>query len=528
MNYSPYGQSNLNPEPQASRVPKLSFTSQDTVFAYASLIIGVFAARTIPVTTNAFGAMLMVFVLFAFAFVYMRFSQIKITKGLIVFAAFVMLLSLGFIMSANNVLRVFLFFFIVVAFLYWYYCAFNLNGSLLLDENCVRHALYSTFVIPTTSIIYIFPAFVIKDKKSSGSKIMKSVLWAIVGLACAIIPTVIIIALLSYDAQFTSLLKNIFKFSPHALLSWIGDIILGFVLAVGIFGVIFGAKRHKQLKSEANKELGALSCHVIPRALMCATLTPVLIVYIIFFISQWDYYVSAFTKTLPDTLTYSEYAREGFFQLCWVCAINALFLLLFNLLIKKTDKNRDVIRSLYSSILSLFTLVLVATALSKMLLYIDFFGLTRKRVYASWLIIVLALFFIAVLCKQFIARMPLIRTLTITFAVCFALIAIPDVDAMIASYNVNEYISGDADYVDVSAISEYDVSAVPALAKLKDELEGRHSLSEDEVLYLAQTNSALLRIKNELENEPNHIFSFNLPTQRARGILSQIEPKANQ
>ena len=83
------------------------------------------------------------------------------------------------------------------------------------------------------------------------------------------------------------------------------------------------------------EEVSCADLHVLPRALLCAAVTPILAVYVIFFISQWSYYVSAFTNVLPADLTYAAYAREGFFQLCGVSALNAAMLLLFNLLIRK-------------------------------------------------------------------------------------------------------------------------------------------------------------------------------------------------
>ena len=346
-------------------------------------------------------------------------------------------------------------------------------------------------------------------------------IFIIIGLVCAVIPTAVVIAFLSYDKQFTSLLGNIFTFTIWDVLSYIGDGIFGFFIAVVIFAVIFGAKRHSQLSFGEAKKLRPVCTGVIPRALICATVTPVLIVYVIFFISQWDYYLSAFTRVLPEELTYAEYAREGFFQLCWVCGINAVMLLLFNLLIKKNGKERDPLKTVYSTLISIFTLVLIATALSKMLLYIDSFGLTRKRVYASWLIILLALFFIAVLIRQFIRKLPLVPILAVTFAVMFTLISVPDVDSMIASYNVNAYVCGDLDEIDVESLEEYGASAVPALMDLREKLMKEEDPDDDALL--ARTEWHLSNIRRELDNEERNIFTFNITKERARALLKKAE-----
>ncbi|MBQ2806304.1 MAG: DUF4173 domain-containing protein, partial [Clostridia bacterium] len=268
---------------------------------------------------------------------------------------------------------------------------------------------------------------------------------------------------------------------------------------------------------------GAEKLHRLPRALLCATVTPILAVYVIFFISQWEYYVSAFTGKLPETMTYAKYARNGFFQLCWVCAINAVMLLVFNLLIRRSEQKKDILRSVYTGLISVFTMVLIATALSKMLLYIDSFGLTRKRVYASWLILMLAVFFATVLIWQFVRRIPLCTVLAVTFVVFFAAIVLPNVDAMIAQYNVNAYLSGELETVDVWLLSDCGVSAVPALNDLKTSLESRESPSEEEQTCLKTTVAVLADIKADLEKDDAGVWGWSFPKIRAKRLLEDME-----
>ncbi len=508
------------PEPQR---PKLPFADHDTPFAYLSILLGFCIAHTFPVARNTLGTVLLLVALLIFGGAYVILSGRRLTASTLALGALILLFSIGFLTGANRTLQGFLFFFIVLMFLYWVYTAFSLNGGRLLGENCFLYAIRSIFVIPFNSVIYIFPAFAIKNKKSAGGKLMKTLLWILIGLGCAIIPTAIIIALLSYDAQFTALMKQIFRITPDTLFDYIMDLQFGFIFAVFLFGVFFGSKRRSLLCEGSAEEVKPISIRVVPRALICATVTPILAVYVIFFISQWDYYLSAFTKTLPETLTYAEYAREGFFQLCWVSAINAVLLLLFHLLIRPNGKKRDPLRAIYSVLISLFTLVLIATALSKMLLYIDSFGLTRKRVYASWLIVLLAVFFIIALLGQLIKRLPVMRTMAVTFVIFFALIALPNVDSMIASYNVDAYLSGKLQTVDVESIAEYGVSSVPALVDLKRELEAKEAPTEAEQKLLQKTNGELWSAKLSLDRSPKDIFSFNIPKEKAKSALAGCE-----
>jgi hypothetical protein len=299
------------------------------------------------------------------------------------------------------------------------------------------------------------------------------------------------------------------------------DAVVGFAVATIIFGSLYGTKARADRKADIGCESFKIDLGILPRALLCAAVTPILAVYVLFFISQWSYYVSAFTGVLPEGLTFANYARSGFFQLCAVSGINAILLLLFNILIKKTDKKRDPLRSIYSAVISLFTLVLIATALSKMMLYIDSFGLTQKRVYASWLMLLLAAVFIIVLIGQLFHRIPIFSVIAVTAIIFFALIAIPNVDGMIASYNVSAYLSGDLATVDVYAAEDLGASAVPALARLREELLAA-PITKDTESLLREINYALLRMRSEICMSPRGLFGFNIPIQRAINILVAI------
>ncbi|HCF70927.1 MAG TPA: DUF4173 domain-containing protein, partial [Syntrophomonas sp.] len=64
-----------------------------------------------------------------------------------------------------------------------------------------------------------------------------------------------------------------------------------------------------------------------------------------------------------------EYARSGFFELCRIAAINLIVLLAANLLGQKQSR-KDKALKIFNSLLAIITLVLIATALSKMAMYI--------------------------------------------------------------------------------------------------------------------------------------------------------------
>ena len=498
--------------------PKPKIAPIDTLFAWLSILVGFFLIVAFPLHRNTLGSLLMLWVLFAFGAIYLVRSNIKIPLQSWSIAAAGGLLSFGLIFSANIVLQYFLSFCVIGLWLCFLYTACGLHGSKLSADTCFVHLIFALFVTPWATLESLFYALPIQKTSEKGKQVFKTIGWVFAGLGMAIIPTAIVIWLLSYDSEFMALLKRIFNISWESVGEFILDAILGFGTTILVFGSMFGVKRRRMSqKKVANASMSG--CQVLPKALLCATVTPILAVYLLFFISQWDYYLSAFTGHLPENLTYAEYARSGFFELCVIVSLNAVLLFLFNLLMRRRANESQVLQKCYSSVISVFTLILIATALSKLVLYINSYGLTQRRVYATWLIVLLGIVFVLVLFKQFFKKMKLIFCIVVVCVLMFALIAVPNVDGMIADYNVDAYLSGELSTTDVDTLESYGVSAVPALVQLRDSLETREARTESENVILAQTHGALEKIEKSIAQRPDNFFTFHLPTYRAKQLL---------
>lgn len=517
----PYAGQPMAARPGFTVTPKPNVTGLDTLFAWLSILVGFFLIVAFPIVRNTLGSVLMLWVLFAFGAIYLVRSKIEIPKSSWIIAGIGAVFSLGLIFGANLVLQYLLFFAVLGLWLCFLYTACRLNGNTLTADSCFVHLIRALFVIPWASLENLFYALPIQKTSEKGKRVFKTVGWIFAGLGVAIIPTTVVILLLSYDSEFTALLNRIFDISWESVGEFIIDAIFGFGTTILLFGTMFGVKRRHNEK-KFGKPANMNACHVMPKALLCATVTPILAVYVLFFVSQWDYYLSAFTGHLPENLTYANYARNGFFELCWIVAINAVLLLLFNLLMRRREGEKQVLPKLYSSVISLFTLILIATALSKMVLYIQSYGLTQKRVYATWLIVLLGIIFVMVLLKQFLPKMKLIFCIVAVCLLMFALIAVPNVDGMIADYNVDAYLAGDLTEVDVASLQSYGVSAVPALVELRDSLAKKDALTDYENEIFTKTSYGLIVTRNDLEKRPDHFFTFHVPTYRAKQLLNRV------
>ena len=544
MNRTPFDTPSPQPQPESSntpwyatpQAPKISYSTMDGLFAWLSLLLGFLTIRALPISRYPLGGMLVLVLLFAFGGVYLRVSGIRAERRAILIALLSAILSVGMLTNGNHTIQFCVFLFLTLVFFCWIYDLCGLAGKKLSPDSLFSHLLCALFRSPWKHFGALFPAMGSIGKQSArGRRFWQTLGWIALGLLCAVVPTAVIALLLSYDSQFTSLLKDLFSFSWDGFGEFLGDAILSIPAAILFFGGLFAVKRQREQQKENSSDAPPISfafLRILPRALLCAAVTPVLILYVLFFISQWSYYVSAFTHVLPEGLTYAAYARDGFFQLCAVCAINAVMLWVFHVMARRSPSGRGVIQRIYSGLISVFTLILISTALSKMILYIGTYGLTQKRVYASWAMLVLAVIFIAVLLRQIFRRFPTAPTVLIATVALFALIALPNVDGVIASYNVNHYLSGDLTEMDVYALEDLGVSAVPAAIKLEKELSQRNTpdkLTDEERTILYQTSAYLnaitvdLRVREEKQNGVERIFSFSIPTARARALLEERE-----
>ncbi len=154
-------------------------------------------------------------------------------------------------------------------------------------------------------------------------------------------------------------------------------------------------------------------------------------------------------------LTYAEYARNGFFELVAVTALTLPVLMLADWALG--DRGRRAFRWLAAALLVLLGVV-IASALERMRLYVQHFGLTELRLYATgvilWLAAVSAWFAVTVLRGR--RHAFAVGALVAGFVATFALNVV-NPDAFIARTNVTRPA------VDVSYLAHLSDDAVPTL-----------------------------------------------------------------
>ncbi len=168
-----------------------------------------------------------------------------------------------------------------------------------------------------------------------------------------------------------------------------------FSLPVGayFFGLFARCMQRKQISSALESALVTpLQASEKLRVVSPRTLTAVLCcfigLYLLYFGVQAEYYLSAFWGDLPERFTFSEYARQGFFELCKLMTLNFALLLGVAKVSEVPLRKAKCLRVAAYTLLGA-SLLFAATAMAKLLLYIGAYGFTDLRLLSAWAILVL-------------------------------------------------------------------------------------------------------------------------------------------
>ena len=109
--------------------------------------------------------------------------------------------------------------------------------------------------------------------------------------------------------------------------------------------------------------------------------------YIIFGVFRARYYFTAFTGKVLEGFSYSGYAREGFFELCAIMALNILVVAVIRIFAIGEDFTSKPVKLLMGLLMS-ESVFFAVSSLSKIILYFNRYGFTPKRVLSMWAVTV--------------------------------------------------------------------------------------------------------------------------------------------
>lgn len=332
----------------------------------------------------------------------------------------------------------------VVAFLhvtgvYWLLTVSNCRIDGCLNENSVRDLGRGFFSLPFFNC-YMLPDMMIQFiKKLAGKAAVPKegkwenwtavhIFWGI--LASLPVLVIVLPMLAAADESFKAFLGNLAEWCSGLLdafrnlfsFSEILDNLLIFMIGCYLFGLFCGAFRTKPPK--AGKKL------LMPSTILLTFLSVICGVYLLFFIVKFVDAAGVIFTAQRDVV-YSSFARQGFFELCFIAVIN--FCLFYGVKAFADAENKIIKGAL--SLLGAETLGFIVLAFSKMSLYISVYGFTFKRVFTSWFMCVLFVTF-SLLIKAVWKKGNAIRPSVLFASVTFLLLAYSNIDGWMAAFNL--------------------------------------------------------------------------------------------
>lgn len=298
----------------------------------------------------------------------------------------------------------------------------------------------------------------LKSLFAGNTKNKKTIGKVFTGLICAVPVLIVVVPLLiSSDDAFRGMMSNIFNNTFSFFLKTVfGALLTPFIISYG-FSLKFG--RAEKIKK--SNFLGIENIYLI------SFLSAISVCYLLYLFSQLAYFFSAFKGFLPNgEITYAAYARKGFFEMCIIAVIN-LVIVFSALLLAKKEKD-TVCRSIkaITTFISVFTLIIIATAISKMVLYIDTYGMTVLRVTTSAFMLFLSIVFISTILRIYLKKINIIKTALITAGSILVILGTVNVNAVCARYNYESYQTGKLNTIDIQQLYELEYEGIPYIIKL--------------------------------------------------------------
>lgn len=325
------------------------------------------------------------------------------------------------------------------------------------------------------------------------------------GLVIALPVLGILIPLLSKaDAAFSGLLERLPAFD-------LGELLLTLLFGGALAAVLYtrGAALCREPKAppkEPAKRVG-MNCLTVNTILIAVDL-----VYAVYLASQLAYFVGGFAGILPEGFTAAAYARRGFFEMAWLCAINLAVMALAVALTGKTGPAPLGTR-LLCLFIGVFTLFLTASASAKMFLYIHAYGLTRLRVLTEVIMVWLGLSTLFVTVWLFVPKLPYMKAVMLSALLIGGVVAWADVDTVVARYNVTAYQSGRLESIDLDHLSGLSSGAVPYIAQLTQDSDPAVARQAQQIL------------QNWYLPEDSGLRGWNYAGESAREILDLWKEK---
>lgn len=331
------------------------------------------------------------------------------------------------------------------------------------------------------------------EKTSVIKKVIKALL---IAMPCAFF---LILVLANADMVFSIKISDgVISILKYINFNTMYNILCGIIAGLFIFGIVFhsyvGEKNDEFDEFSANGDL--IIINVI--------LSVILAVYTFFVVIQFKYLFAE--SVLPNGLTYTEYARKGFFELLALTGVNIVIILAVVKLTKNKDGKWMLLTKILCHYLCAVTVVLLVSSFYRMYLYVASDGLTRLRFFVLGFLVFeaigLAATFIYISKPKFNITL-LYAIIALTY---YSVLNLVPTDYIIAKNQIDRYLKGEAKNLEY--VFTLSPDAAPAMEYL---------LKKTDNDYFKDSVEIFLKGNNEMYFSTNW-QSYNLSVEKMKSI----------
>lgn len=448
----------------------------DAIFALFTFVLGYLTCRWFLSAFFGWGVALFTVLYLGATLFYLLKKGVRLSAESWFWFGVTLLTGLSFALWNNMGLIPLRNMFLFAAAVYWIMSA---SGTLVGGKTTnylLLDSLNALFVIPFRNFINQYRA--LGAFRGNREKDGKKALSIILGIVLALVVLLIVTPqLLRADSGgFSDLIMgilNVFRFDMDKIFEFLFYCFLAVPTAAYMFGLVSGSavKRGTDAFTTEKAERAVSAIKVAAPVTVNIILTTVCALYAVFIACQVPYFFSAFQGTTPDGwATYSGYARQGFFELCGIAAINLGLIIGANVFSKRNRPENTALK-FFNIVLSLITLLLIATAFSKMALYIDIYGLTTLRILPCVFMLLLSVIFVGVIVLQRM-HFSIVRVALVTGAALFTILCLADMDGIVVAYNTDRYLAGTLEAYDTDILYRAGPVGVPCALEVYSTAEG--------------------------------------------------------
>ncbi len=429
---------------------------------FFALILGIlvdclFYQKPIGISFLAFNLIVIIFSL-----ILAKRFEIKISKTQIFILISLLMFSAGMFLRASSFLGFFNFWGSVYLIFFFF--------SLFLDKNILNFSFLGYIASPISFFLKSFRGaarFIEKHKsafpenKKIGSKEFRGV---IKGVFIAV-PFLLMFGWLlsSADLVFQSYLEKVISFNINfeIILRALIVLVVSYIF-LGIFSKTTEDQKIEDIKSEMKeiKLLGFIESSTI--------LILVELLFLVFIAVQFFYLFGGkdYVWGIEEYITYSQYAKKGFYELMATSIISFLLIYGIDILGKRENLKEKKIFKILGAVLVLEISIIIYSAWTRMAVYVDGYGLTFFRflvfAFLLWIFAVFLVFLYKIISeKQKAIFLFIIFCLSIIF---WAGINLINPDAFIARENMKRLIQGKE--LDLFYLSNLSIDAIPETVKI--------------------------------------------------------------